>query len=198
MMSLTPEFVTSAANEKGFLHTDKPVIAVSGKSNVGKSSFINLLANRAKLARTSNTPGRTRLVNYFDFGPFVLADLPGYGFAQASKAERAKWGKLMERFFEKGAAHVFSLFDIRHAPTKEDLQMVRYLYYYAIPFTAVATKSDKIGKTRIKPRLTELAAELGIAPGNIVAVSAENGRGRDEALARAEQAVKLFYDKDAD
>ncbi|PWM70239.1 MAG: ribosome biogenesis GTP-binding protein YsxC [Bacillota bacterium] len=194
MMKLTPVFVTSAADAKGFLQTDKPIIAVSGKSNVGKSSFINMLANQAKLARTSNTPGRTRLVNYFDFGPFVLADLPGYGFAQAGKAEKEKWGKLMERFFENGAAHVFSLFDIRHAPTKEDLQMVKYLYYYAIPFTAVATKSDKLGKSRVKPRIAELAAQLGVPAGNIVATSAETGKGRDDALARAEQAVKVFYE----
>lgn len=195
MLKIEAKFVTSAASEKGFLYPDKPVIAVAGKSNVGKSSFINLLANRAKLARTSNTPGRTRLVNYFDFGPFMLADLPGYGFAQAGKAEKEKWGKLMESFFgSAGAAHVFSLFDIRHAPTKEDLQMVQYLYYYAIPFTAVATKADKLGKSRVKPRIAELAAQLGVAPGNIVAVSSETGRGRDDALACAERAVKVFYE----
>lgn len=195
-MKIEASYLTSAVSPKGFLRTDKPIIAVAGKSNVGKSSFINMLAGRAKLARTSNTPGRTRMVNYFDFGPFVLADLPGYGFAKACKAEREKWGKLMEAFFaEQGVAHVFSLFDIRHAPTKEDLQMVKYLYFYAIPFTAVATKADKLAKTRVKPRAAELAAQLGIAAGDLVATSAQTGRGKDEALERAEQAVKVFFEK---
>ena len=94
------EFITSVAHEKDFLSFDKPVIAVAGKSNVGKSSFINMLANKNKLAKTSNTPGRTRLINYFDFGDFVLADLPGYGFAKVSKTEKDKWARLMERYFE--------------------------------------------------------------------------------------------------
>lgn len=103
------EFITSAASRAGFIRTDRPIVAVAGKSNVGKSSFINMLAQRNKLARTSNTPGRTRLVNYFDLGEFVLADLPGYGFAKAGKAEKEKWGKLMEDFFEEsGISHVFS------------------------------------------------------------------------------------------
>ena len=84
-------FITSVASEKNFYHTDKPIIAVAGKSNVGKSSLINMLAGQKKLARTSVTPGRTRLINYFDFGDFVLADLPGYGFAKVSKEEKLKW-----------------------------------------------------------------------------------------------------------
>ena len=92
-------FITSVADKKGFLKSEKPIIAVAGKSNVGKSTFINMLANKNKLAKTSNTPGRTRLVNYFDFGDFILADLPGYGFAQVSKTEKDKWADLMESFF---------------------------------------------------------------------------------------------------
>ena len=82
------EFITSAAKKEQFIHPDKPMIAVCGKSNVGKSSFINMLANQKKLAKTSSEPGRTRLVNYFDFGEFILADLPGYGFARVSKGEK--------------------------------------------------------------------------------------------------------------
>ena len=89
MLKITDvKFVISAASKAQFVRADKPVIAVCGKSNVGKSSFINMLANRKKLAKVSKDPGRTRLVNYFDFGPFILADLPGYGFAKVSKAER--------------------------------------------------------------------------------------------------------------
>lgn len=99
MLKITDvKFVISAASKAQFVRADKPVIAVCGKSNVGKSSFINMLANRKKLAKVSKDPGRTRLVNYFDFGPFILADLPGYGFAKVSKAEKARWARLMEDF----------------------------------------------------------------------------------------------------
>ena len=93
-------FITSAARSEQFITPDKPMIAVCGKSNVGKSSFINMLANRKKLAKTSSEPGRTRLVNYFDFGAFVLADLPGYGFARVSKSEKIKWAKTLDSFFK--------------------------------------------------------------------------------------------------
>ena len=124
------KFVVSAADKKGFLKPDKPMIAVCGKSNVGKSSFINMLANKNKLARTSGDPGRTRLVNYFDFGEFLLADLPGYGFARVSKAEKDKWAKMLDDFFaeKQNIAHVFALADIRHEPTRDDLVMIDYLY----------------------------------------------------------------------
>ena len=93
-------FITSVADSGKFYKTNKPIIAVAGKSNVGKSSVINMLAGNGKLARTSVTPGRTRLINYFDFGEFVLADLPGYGFAKVSKSEKDKWGKLMDDFLK--------------------------------------------------------------------------------------------------
>ena len=92
-------FITSAASKEQFILTDKPIIAVSGKSNVGKSSFINMLTNRKKLAKVSKEPGRTRLVNYFDCGAFILADLPGYGFARVSKEEKIKWARLLDDFF---------------------------------------------------------------------------------------------------
>ena len=98
-------FLKSAADKSGFMTFDKPVIAVCGKSNVGKSSFINMLARRNKLAKTSAAPGRTRLVNYFDFGEFVLADLPGYGFAKVSKEEKKKWGALLETFLSLPKHH---------------------------------------------------------------------------------------------
>lgn len=181
-------FITSVANERDFLSSDKPIIAVAGKSNVGKSSFINLLANRKKLAKTSNTPGRTRLVNYFDFGAFILADLSGYGFAKVSKAEKEKWSRLMERFFERTEiAHVFSLLDIRHDPTAEDLQMIAYLYHYALPFTLVCTKADKLGKSKVKPQLSALAAKVKVGVDDLIATSAETGYGKDAVLSRLDR-----------
>ena len=133
-------FITSVADAEKFYCSDKPVVAIVGKSNVGKSSVINLLAGNKKLARTSDTPGRTRLINYFDFGEFVLADLPGYGFAKVSKQEREKWGKLIEEFLRSGKISlVIQLVDIRHAPTEDDVLMVNYMYHYRLPFVIVAT-----------------------------------------------------------
>ena len=183
-------FITSVASADKFYKTDKPIIAVAGKSNVGKSSLINMLANRKKLAKTSVTPGRTRLINYFDFGEFVLADLPGYGFAKVSKEEKKKWGALLESFLAtQRIALLLSLVDIRHDPTADDKMMVNYLYHYAVPFTLVATKADKLAKTRIKPRLKEIATELRVGVADIIGSSAENAMGKQEILSSIEQAI---------
>ena len=179
------KFVTSAADRRGFWETDKPVVAVSGRSNVGKSSFINLLAGRGGLARTSAEPGRTRLVNYFDFGEFVLADLPGYGFARVSQAEKQKWARLLDDFFAQSGkiAHVFALADIRHEPTADDRMMVDFLHASRIPFTVIATKADKLAKTRVRDGVRKVAAALRTGEGNVIAVSAQTKRGRNEVLA---------------
>ena len=187
------KFVVSAADKKGFLKPDKPMIAVCGKSNVGKSSFINMLANKNKLARTSGDPGRTRLVNYFDFGEFLLADLPGYGFARVSKAEKDQWGKMLDDFFaeKQHIAHVFALADIRHEPTRDDLTMIDYLYYERIPFTVVATKSDKLAKTRVKDAVRRIAAAFKTGEGNVLPVSAVTKKGKDEVLSLIEKICAL-------
>ena len=168
-------FVTSAASKSQFLHCEKPVIAVCGKSNVGKSSFINMLANRKKLARVSKDPGRTRLVNYFDFGAFMLADLPGYGFAKVSKAEKARWAKLMEDFFadRSNCAHAFSLVDVRHAPTADDVNMVNFLYAGLIPFTVIATKADKLSRMAAMNGVKNIAATLKCGTADIILTSAQ-------------------------
>ena len=187
-------FITSAADKKGFLNTEKPVIAVSGKSNVGKSSFINMLAGQKKLARTSASPGRTRLVNYFDFGEFILADLPGYGYAEVSKAEKAKWAKTLDDFFAlTNICRLFALVDIRHEPTADDKTMIKFLYHSLIPFTLVATKADKIAKTKVKAQAKAVAASLSLGAGDIIATSSQTGLGRDEVFKEIENAVELFY-----
>ena len=181
------KFITSAADKKGFYGGEKPVIAVCGKSNVGKSSFINMLANRRQLARASAEPGRTRLVNYFDFGAFVLADLPGYGFAHVAKSEKERWARLLDDFFAGGrVAHVFALADIRHEPTADDRTMIDFLYYTQTPFTVIATKADKLAKTRIKEAVRRVAAAFRTGEGNVIAVSAEDRRGREEVLSAVE------------
>lgn len=185
-------FLTSAADKKGFLRTEKPVIAVCGKSNVGKSTFINMLANRNKLARTSAEPGRTRLVNYFDFGEFVLADLPGYGYARVSHAEKLKWARLLDDFFaEGGIAHVFALADIRHDPTSDDLTMINFLYATQTPFTVIATKADKLAKTRVKEAVRRVAAAFRTGEGNVIAVSGQTRRGREEVLSALDKIVSV-------
>ncbi len=195
MIIKNAKFITSAVDKKGFLHPDKPLIAICGKSNVGKSSLINALANRKGLARTSVTPGRTRLVNYFDFGEFILADLPGYGFAKVSQTEKQKWGKMMEDFFASSKiAHVFSLVDIRHDPTRDDESMINYLHHYALSFTVIATKADKIGKTRIYDRIKSIGNYLTLGEKSVMAVSSETGYGKDKILTKLDDILSIYND----
>lgn len=196
MLIKDAKFITSVADSKNILSSNKPIIAVCGKSNVGKSSLINALANKKGLARTSVTPGRTRLINYFDFGEFILADLPGYGFAKVSDSEKQKWARLMEEFFAKKEAcnHVVMLVDIRHDPTKDDLSMINYLHSYSIPFTVVATKADKLGKTRIYGRVQDIGNYLAIGGSSVIATSSETGYGKDKVLTKLQQVIDVFND----
>ncbi len=187
------KFITSAASESQFIKPDKPMIAVCGKSNSGKSTLINMLANQKRLAKTSAAPGRTRLVNYFDFDRFLLADLPGYGYAAVSKEEKAKWAKTLDKFFEKKEhiAHVFLLSDIRRDPSEDDLQMVAFLNYHIIPFTAVATKSDKLSRMKIKERVRAVANAYGLGENNVIAVSGLTGDGKDALLSKISTVLQL-------
>lgn len=184
-------FITSAASPSQFLRFEKPTIAVVGKSNVGKSSFINMLAGQKKLARTSDTPGRTRLVNYFDFGEFVLADLPGYGYAKVSKEEKERWGKVMEQFFadRSNADYVFSLVDIRHDPTADDVTMVNYLHQTAYPFTFIATKADKVSRMAVKENAKGIARFFRVTDDKVIAVSSETRLGKEEVLSLLDDVV---------
>ncbi len=175
-------------------------ICVTGRSNVGKSSFINMLAGQKKLAKTSSTPGRTRLLNLFDFNDldFVLVDLPGYGYAKASKTDKAKWGQLIENYFNTSEklSHVFALIDSRHDPTVLDLQMIKYLYAGGYAFTIIATKCDKIKKSQLPKHLNNLSSKLGVGVGNIIPCSAEDKRGRDKVEERLGNV--FFYNPDDD
>ncbi len=186
-------FITSAARADQFITPEKPMIAVCGKSNVGKSSFINMLANRKKLAKTSSEPGRTRLVNYFDFGEFILADLPGYGFARVSKTEKEKWAKTLDAFFKNKdqIAHVFMLADSRHDPTADDVQMLQFLHYHTLPFTVVLTKADKLSKMKIKEHIRAIAADLYLGVENLLATSAETGYGKADVLQKIKDVIEF-------
>ena len=191
MQVKSAKFITSAARAEQFLHPDKPMIAVAGKSNAGKSTFINMLAGQKRLAKTSAAPGRTRLVNYFDFGQFCLADLPGYGYAAVSKEEQARWGQLLDRFFARreDVSHVFLLSDLRRDPSADDLQMVSFLAYHAIPFTVAATKCDKLSRMKGKERVRAVANAFGLGADNVIAVSGITGEGKDALLRKIEQIV---------
>lgn len=190
------KFLTSAARAEQFLRPEKPMIAVCGKSNAGKSTLINLLAGQKRLAKTSASPGRTRLVNYFDFGEFWLADLPGYGYAAVSKEEQAKWGKTLDKFFarKEDVAHVFLLSDIRRDPSADDMQMVSFLVYHAMPFTVVATKSDKLSKMKVKERTRAVANAFSLGADNVIPVSGLTGDGKDTLLARIAQVIRVNGD----
>lgn len=187
-------FITSAAKAEQFITPTKPMIAVCGKSNVGKSSFINMLANRKKLAKTSSEPGRTRLVNYFDFGEFILADLPGYGFARVSKGEKEKWAKTLDQFFQNkdSIAHVFMLVDSRHDPTEDDVQMIDFLHYHTIPFTVTLTKADKLSRMKLKEHIKAIAADLYLGEKNLLATSSETGYGKNDVLGKIRSVIDVF------
>ena len=160
-----------------------PEVAFAGRSNVGKSSLINALVRRKKAARVSNTPGRTREINFFDVnGRFVLADLPGYGFAKISKEARAAWRPLIEGYLTGTPTlrGVVQLLDARHEPSGDDLQMLDFLAKTQLPTIVVATKIDKLGTAERSKRIEKLALEAGIELEQLIPFSAFTGAGRDE------------------
>ncbi len=190
MIIKNAEFVKSLASSKDFYDTYMPEILIAGRSNVGKSSFINYIANNSKLARTSAAPGRTRLINLFLFNKsFLFVDLPGFGFASVSKDEKRKWAALIEGYinYSKNIVNVFHLIDIRHNPSSDDLTMINYLHESGIPFTVIATKCDKLSRLQLINAKREIAASLKIAEGNIICVSSQKKTGKDEVLKRLEQ-----------
>lgn len=193
-------YVKGVAQYKDCIVSDLPQIAVAGKSNVGKSSFINFLVNDSKLARTSKLPGRTRLINYFLINEnteqeFLLADLPGYGFAKVSDAEKLKWADLLEKYLvkEQNLMHVFFLVDIRHDPTRDDVTMYNYLFKNNVPYTIVATKADKIAKSQVKNRCRAIANFLKVGADNVIPVSALEKRGKEQIFDRIEKVLTAFY-----
>lgn len=178
-----PKFITSVGLGGVYPEKTGVEIAMVGKSNVGKSSLINSLCNNYKLAKTSQHPGKTRLINFFSINAsHHLVDLPGYGFAKAPKTEQQKWGELIERYLSSGrVTHIFMLIDIRHDPTAEDKQMFNWILYYGIPFTLVATKADKLAVSKRKQAASQAAKALG-APPYAVPFSSESGQGKQEIL----------------
>ena len=163
--------------------TSLPEIAFAGRSNVGKSSLINRLLRRKKAARVSNTPGRTREINFFEVnGQFVLADLPGYGYARVSKERKAAWRPLIEGYLRGSQAlrGVVQLLDARRVPSDDDLRMLDFLAQVGTPTIVVATKIDKLPRAERSARVEQLAREAGIELEQVIPFSAVDGDGRDE------------------
>ncbi len=187
------EFITSLTDYGPFEGRGLKQIAVVGKSNVGKSTLINKLCRRNKLARTSSTPGKTRLINIFLLNDsFHLVDLPGYGFAKVDKKEKLRWGQMMQDYFTRSEelVHVLCLVDIRHDPTEDDLTMNRFLRETGIPFSVVATKADKISRGARSKYLAPICRGLLVQPWEVICFSGEDGTGRDQLLERIEEVLR--------
>lgn len=177
------EFLASYGLSRQLPVSDRPEIVFSGRSNVGKSSLINKLCSRKNLARVSSTPGKTATINFYRMDRAYLVDLPGYGYAKVSNADRARWDELINSYFEEDRAlHLLvQLLDCRHAPSADDVQMLEYLRYHNIPFVAALTKADKLKKSETAKRREEFAfltKEFGCR--QIVLTSSETGFGVDE------------------
>jgi GTP-binding protein len=193
------EFVISAVSPKQYPVGSLPELALAGRSNVGKSSFINKMINRKNLARTSSKPGKTQTLNYYLINKqLYFVDLPGYGYAKVSKAEKAKWGKMMEEYLQtrqqlKAVLHVV---DIRHTPTKDDQGMFEYLKYYGIPVIVIATKTDKIPRGKWQKHAKEVRTTLGMEKDDpLILFSAETGQGKDEAWSAIWQKINESYEE---
>ena len=178
------KYLISVVDKTKLLTDGIPEVAFVGRSNVGKSSIINALVRQKKLARTSSTPGLTKMVNYFDVdGKLRLVDLPGYGYAKAGKQSAEKWDDLIGAYLttSKDLKVVFVLVDIRLPATELDKHMIEYLNYYEVPFLIVATKADKLAKSKVYNEVVRLKKEFGA---EVIAVSAENGIGCEELRQR--------------
>ncbi|MDE7071271.1 MAG: ribosome biogenesis GTP-binding protein YihA/YsxC [Clostridia bacterium] len=190
------KFVTSVANSKNCVDYGMPEIAIAGKSNVGKSSFINYLVNNKSMAKTSSTPGKTRLLNYFEInkGELMLVDLPGYGYAKVSGEIKGNWDELIGGYLlgSKRLINVFLLVDIRHEPTALDKQMVAYMHHYQIPFCVIATKCDKLSRMACNKQKIVIARELCIGADNILTVSSQAKMGKEEILEKIEHLINTY------
>lgn len=186
------KFITSLAAYGAFPGRGLPQLAIAGKSNVGKSSLINSLCRVKGLAKTSSTPGKTRLINVFLINESLhLIDLPGYGYAKVSKKERESWGDMMGAYFEAAEPlkGLLQLVDIRHEPTRDDVQMVNYLREKGIPFQVVATKADKLSKAQRQRAVFLIARTLMVQPWEILSYSSENEEGRTTLLGKIDDLI---------
>ena len=178
------DFIASYGISSQLPESDRVEFVFSGRSNVGKSSLINRLCSRKNLARVSSTPGKTATINFYSVDDLYFVDLPGYGYAKVSNAEKERWGKLMESYFAEGriTLGVF-IVDARHAPTKNDITMADWFLQSGCPFVVVANKLDKLKKSEIAPNLATIRQDLNLPEDcPVIPFSAEKGDGREELV----------------
>lgn len=183
MKIIKSELDSIAVNPKQYPKDDLPEIAFAGRSNVGKSSFINSMINRVNLARTSNKPGKTRTINFYLInGSFRFVDLPGYGYAQVSKVERKKWGEIIDRYLvgRKNLVEIILIVDIRHEPTEADLMMYEWIKSFNYRGIVIATKADKISKGKWQKHIKIIKEKLQVSdPKLIIPYSSEKKLNKD-------------------
>ncbi|WP_339173195.1 ribosome biogenesis GTP-binding protein YihA/YsxC [Anoxybacillus sp. FSL W8-1294] len=179
------EMVISAVKQEQYPAGQLPEFALAGRSNVGKSSFINKMINRKNFARTSSKPGKTQTLNFYRINDaFYFVDVPGYGFAKVSKTEREAWGKMIETYFttREQLKAALLIVDLRHPPTKDDVMMYEFLKHYNIPTLVIATKADKIPRGKWQQHEKVAKETLRLVPDDeLIIFSAETGQGKDEA-----------------
>ena len=188
------ELVSVAAKPEQYPEATMAEIAIVGRSNVGKSSLINLLLGRKALARTSSSPGKTRTINFYQVnGEFRLVDLPGYGYAKVAKNLKSNWGEMIETYLlnRDRLLKVVQLVDSRHSPSPLDIQMYEWLKHYGLDGLVIATKADKLKRNELNKNMKTISDQLGLAKDDIlIPVSALKRTGRDEALNAFAQVLK--------
>lgn len=192
MIIKDPKFEISAVSPKQYPTTNLPEIVLVGKSNVGKSSFVNTMINRKKLARTSSEPGKTRLLNFYNMDDkFYFVDLPGYGYSKMSKTEQEKVGKFTEEYLttRQTIELIIFLIDIRHKPSENDRLMYHYVMKTNLPFIVLANKADKIAPTKVASYVEDLKKELGISFSIILPFSSEKKIYSDQVWEQIEQFI---------
>lgn len=188
------EILISAVSPKQYPEENLPEIALAGRSNVGKSSFINTLIDRKNLARTSSKPGKTQTLNFYLIeNTFRFVDVPGYGYAKVSKSERAKWGEFIETYLTQREflRAVICVVDFRHEPSREDVQMYQFLKFYQVPAIVVATKSDKIPRGKWNKHESIIKKALEFDPhDSFITFSSETKEGKEKAW----DAIELYLE----
>lgn len=193
MKVTSSRFVTSAVKAVQYPDDMLPEIAFAGRSNAGKSSMINVLLNRKRLVKTSSTPGKTQLINFFLINDaFMFVDLPGYGYARVPEAVKQKWGAMVETYLEKRAnlRGFVLLMDVRRLPSKEEMDLLGWMRHYRLRFVLVLTKADKLSKSRQKDQQRRISLELGVDTDGLILFSAKSRLGGD----RIWEALDFFLD----
>lgn len=195
MIIKNAELVAVAVKPEQYPPDDRVEIAFAGRSNVGKSSLLNLMTGRKSLARVSGSPGKTRTINFYEInGEFRIVDLPGYGYAKVSKQVTAGWGEMVEKYLENRdyLRKVVQLVDIRHLPTNQDIQMYEYLRHYGLDGLVVATKADKVSRNELAKQIAQIRKTFNLSKEDkVIPVSALKRTGVDELMEELDAIYQL-------